>query len=174
MRQSESARVTTAKESKFRIQYPNSQPRTLKVIALDRDAGQIVRQVSQLKWNQAVFFTALDLEAKSAGSPAGGKEQMQAWLKCVAGQAKDLVAEIGSADSVVVIASAGADVQGVSLIGEICQLRHKSMVGLVLRTAASTDEQLSRTLLDLRPYTTMLVVASGVSYVEEMLTAMRA
>lgn len=174
MRQSESARVTTAKEAKFRIQYPNSQPRTLKVIALDREAGQVVEQVSQLRWNRAVFFNSLSFEPKPAGSPVGGEENMRAWLGSVAGQAKELVAEIDSSDIVVVVASAGANAQGVSLIGEICQLRHKSMIGLVLRTADTTEADLSRTLLELRPYTTMLVVASGASYVEEMLTAMRA
>lgn len=174
MRQSESARVTTAKEAKFRIQYPNSQPRSLKIIALDREAGQVVEQVSRLKWNRAVFFKSMTFASPKGLPPANGRKDMQAWLDCVAGQAKDLVAEIDSADSMVVIASSGTDADGAALIGEICQMRHKSMIGLVLRTAATTDQELSRTLLGLRPYTTMLVVASGAEYVEDMLTAMRA
>ena len=32
---SESARMTTAEEARFRIDYPNSKPRAIKVVALD-------------------------------------------------------------------------------------------------------------------------------------------
>ena len=99
---------------------------------------------------------------------------MQAWLSDVAGHASDLVAEIDSADIVVVLASPGTDAQAATIIGEACRMRHKSMIGLILQTAGVSDEALSRTLLGMRPLATMLVVASGSDYIEEMLHAMRA
>lgn len=173
MRQSESARMATAKEARFRIPYPNSQPRSLKIIALDSEAAKIVDEVSRKPWNRAVFFTSLSFPAKASAS-GDQREQMQAWLSDVAGHAKSLVDEIASADSVIVVASAGEDAEAASLVGEICQARHKSMIGLLLRTPSVTDADLSRTLVAMRPFTTMLVVASGQIYVEEMLTAMRA
>lgn len=172
MRLSESARVTTAEEAAFRVQYPNSQPRLIKVIALDAAAGHAVNELARKTWNRAVFFDALTFPA--AGDTVGAKDRMQAWLKDVAGHASDLVAEIDSADIVVVVASPGTDAQAATIIGEACRLRHKSMIGLILQSSGVSDEALSRTLLGMRPLATMLVVASGSEYIEEMLYAMRA
>jgi hypothetical protein len=172
MRLSESARVTTPQEAAFRVQYPNSSPRLIKIIALDKAAGQLVGELSQKPWNRAVFFDTLTFPA--AGDSVTAKEKMQAWLRDVAGHASDLVAEIDSADIVVVIASPGTDASAATIIGEACKIRHKTMIGLILQSANVSDEALSRTLLGMRPLATMLVVASGADYVEEMLHAMRA
>lgn len=172
MRPSESVRMTTAREASFRVQYPNSSPRLIKIIALDAQAGRVVTELSGKAWNRAVFFNSLSFPA--AGGSVGSKELMQGWLKDVAGHATDLVAEIDSADIVVVVASPGTDAQAATIIGEACRLRHKSMIGLILQSEGISDEALSRTLLGMRPLATMLVVASGSEYVEEMLHAMRA
>ena len=173
MRQSESARVTTAHEYGFRVQYPNSMPRAIKVIALDAQAGHVVDGLGKKAWNRAVFFNSLTFPVAPSGT-AGAKPDLQAWLGDVAGHARDLVAEIDSADIVVVVASPGTDAQAATIIGEACRLRHKSMIGLILQTASISDAALSRTLTGLRPFSTMLVVASGSDYIEEMLHAMRA
>ncbi len=172
MRPSESARVTTAQEASFRVQYPNSSPRLIKVIALDREAGLVVSELAGKSWNRAVFFNSLSFP--QAAGPVGSKDGMQAWLSDVAGHASDLVAEIDSADIVVVIASPGTDAQAASIIGEACRLRHKTMIGLILQSSGFSEEALSRTLTGMRPLATMLVVANGSDYVEEMLHAMRA
>ena len=169
---SESARVTTAEEAAYRVQYPNSRPRLIKVIALDDEAGRLVTELSAKTWNRAVFFSSLSFPPADSG--VGEKGRMVAWLGDVAGHARDLVAEIDTADIVVVIASPGTDAQAATVIGEACKIRHKSMIGLILQTTAVSDEGLSRTLLGMRPLATMLVVASGSDYVEEMLHAMRA
>ena len=169
---SESARVTTAHEAAFRVQYPNSTPRLIKVIALDPEAGRVVAELSRKSWNRAVFFSSLTFPAASGA--VGDKTKMQAWLGDVAGHASDLVAEIDSADIVVVLASPGTDASAATIIGEACRLRHKTMIGLILQTTSVSDEALSRTLLGMRPLASMLVVASGNDYIEEMLHAMRA
>ncbi len=172
MRLSETARVTTAQEAAFRVQYPNSSPRLVKVIALDAAAGQLVEALAAKTWNRAVFFNSLSFPAAAGG--VGSKDKMQAWLGDVAGHARELVAEIDSADIVVVIASPGSDAQAATVIGTACRNRHKSMIGLILQSEGISDEALSRTLLGMRPLATMLVVASGSEYVEEMLHALRA
>jgi hypothetical protein len=172
MRQSESARVTTAHEAAFRVQYPNSTPRLIKVIALDPAAGSLVSELAGKSWNRAVFFSSLTFPP--ASGTVGAKAQMKAWLQDVAGHASDLVAEIDSADIVVVVASPGADASAATIIGESCRLRHKTMVGLILQSGSVSDEALSNTLLGMRPLANMLVVANGTEYIEEMLHAMRA
>ena len=45
--QSESARVASAAEARFRIDAPNSRPRAVKVIALDRESEAVVKRLAQ-------------------------------------------------------------------------------------------------------------------------------
>ncbi len=175
MRLSESARVTTAREASFRVQYANSSPRAITVIALDGNAGRVVAELAQKSWNKAVFLDSLRFPAPSNAPDAGSsQDKLDAWLGAVAGHADDLVAEIERADIIVVVASPDTDAHAASIIGAACRQRHKSMIALILSGAGVSDEALSRTLLGMRPLATMLVVANGPEYVEEMLTAMRA
>ena len=99
---SESARVTTAQEARFRIQSPNSNPRAVKVIALDSEAARLVDDISKQPWNGAAFFKSLSFEQS-------GGDNVKAWLNDLAGHTSDLVGEVANADCVVVIAGAGED-----------------------------------------------------------------
>src|SRR5215472_14034702 len=82
--QSESARMASAAEARFRIDAPNSKPRAIKVIALDRPSDRVVKRLAQATWNQASFFTA----SAFAGTPQGtGSFSMTGWLSVVAGAA---------------------------------------------------------------------------------------
>ena len=166
---SESARMTTAHEAGFRVQYPNSRERAAKIIALDAEAAKALEPVSREHWHGAAFFTSLSFSAPSAPG-----QTLDAWLNDVAGHAMNLAAEVAEADYVVVITSAGEDSRAVSVIAEACKLRKKTLVGLILTHNGPTDEQVAASLKELRPYTRMLVVASGADYIEAMLTALRA
>ncbi len=166
---SESARVTTAEEYKFRIQYPNSKPRAVKVIALDSHSAALVDQLSKLKWNGAVFFSSLSFDA---GDPAKG--ELKGWLNDIAGCTMDLLSEVASADSVVIISTAGEDARVANVISDACKANHKNLVGLIVPRPETDDEHISISLNHLRPCTTMLVLGGGIDYIEAMLTALRA
>src|ERR1700760_4601884 len=98
---SESARMTTAEEARFRIDYPNSRPRAIKVIALDEPAERVVKRLAQGSWQGATFLTALKFD----GAPRGGEGwSMRAWLSDLAGRTKDLIDEVASADLMVMVA----------------------------------------------------------------------
>jgi hypothetical protein len=169
--ESESARMASAGEARYRVQYPNSIARAIKVIALDTESAALVDRLGHEQWNGAAFFKSVSFEA---GMPASGAGALKAWLGDIAGRAKDLVAEIDAADIVVVMASAGQDAQAASVIGEACLLRNKTMIALILEAAAVSEEALSRTLRGMRPFARMLVIASGADYVTDMLRALRA
>lgn len=171
MSESESARMTTAAEARFRINYPNSRPRAVKVIALDATSEKLVDAIAKEKWNQATFLTASAFSNTPA--PAGGFS-IQGWLSDLAGRTRDLVAEIDSADLVVMVASAGASPEAASIIGEACWLRKVMTTALVIGSAAQSDAALAKTLSQLRPHTQMLVIASDDDYIMDMLTALRA
>lgn len=168
---SDSARATTAAEARFRIEAPNSQPRTIKVIALDPPSEQIVKRLAALPWNRASFLTASNF----ARVPRSGATfSLQGWLSDLAGRTCNLMDEVAAADLMVMVASAGHDAQAAALIGEACAARRVMTTGLVLGGGTASDAEASRTLAALRPHTMMLVVASGADYIEDMLTALRA
>lgn len=169
---SESARVTTAHEASFRIQYPNSKPRAAKILALDKESAALVDEVSRLPWNGAKFFTSLSFAAGTEPGKTG--EGMKAWLSDLAGRTMDLVAEVETADFVVVITAAGEDARAVSVVADACKLFNKTLIGLVVPKQGASEADVTASLDHLRPHTRMLVVASGRDYVEVMLTALRA
>jgi hypothetical protein len=168
---SESARMSSAAEARFRIDYPNSQPRAVKVIALDHASEHVVKRVAQGTWQRATFFTSI----KFHGAPREGQGwSMQAWLGDLAGRTKALVDEVASADLVVMVSSAGTGAQAAAGIGEACAVRKVMTMALIIGSEQRSNEELSQTLAALRPYASMLVIASGDEYIEEMLAALRA
>src|SRR5262249_32592435 len=136
---SQSAAATRAEEARFRIDAPNSKPRAIKVIALDRLSEPIVKRVARLEWNGAVFFTA------SAFSMVPQGEQhfsIEGWLKDLSGRTRDLINEVNDADLVVMVATAGEEEHAVSIIGEACSLKRVMTTAVVLSDAAAPDEAL--------------------------------
>jgi hypothetical protein len=168
---SESARMSSAAEARFRVDYPNSKPRVVKVVALDTPSEQVVKRVAQRAWQRATFFTSIKFE----GAPRGGDSwSMQAWLGDLAGRAKALVEEVAGADLVVMVSTAGSSAQAAAVIGEACAARKVMTMALIIGSEQQSNEALSKTLATLRPYASMLVVANGDEYIEEMLSALRA
>jgi hypothetical protein len=167
---SESARVTTAAQSRFRISDPNAKSRTVKVIALDEASERVVERLAQSVWNQASFLSASAFNALNRED----NFTMKGWLSDLAGRTKDLIDEIKTADLVVMIATAGENAQAASIIGEACSLRSITTTALIMGSASVSDDALSRTLAQLRPWALMLVIANNDDYVDDMLTALRA
>jgi hypothetical protein len=180
---SESARMSSAAEARFRIDRPNSQPRAVKVIALDAQSERIVKELAQSQWQRASFLTA----SAFSGAPRQGERfSMGGWLNDLAGRTMDLVDEVDSADLVVMVASAGESAAAAALIGEACNLKHVMTTALILMPppyphplagegrVGVSDEALSKMLAQLRPHAMMLVISSADEYIKDMLTALRA
>jgi hypothetical protein len=168
---SESARMSSAAEARFRIDYPNSKPRAVKVIALDEASERVIKRVAERTWQRATFFTSLNF---ASAAPGGEGWSMQAWLSDLAGRTKALVEEVASADLVVMVSSAGTCAQAAAVIGEACSVRKVMTMALIIGSEQRSDEELSKTLATLRPHASMLVIANGEEYIEEMLAALRA
>jgi hypothetical protein len=169
--QSESARMSSAAEAKFRIDRPNSQARAVKVIALDAPSERIVKDLAAAPWQRATFLTA---SAFSGAPQQGERFSMGGWLNDLAGRTKNLVDEVETADLVVMVATVGESAAAASLIGEACSVKHVMTTALILGGAGSSDETLSKMLAQLRPHAMMLVISSADEYIKDMLTALRA
>jgi hypothetical protein len=178
--ESESARMSSAAQARFRIDYPNSKPRMVKVIALDDASERVVKRVAKQPWQRASFFTSIKFDSAPTLAPLASAARadegwsMQAWLGDLAGRTKALVEEVASADLVVMVSSAGTSAPAAAVIGEACAVRKVMTTALIIGSEERSDDELSRTLATLRPYASMLVIANGDEYIEEMLAALRA
>jgi len=160
---SECALATTLEEARFRIDDPNSSPRRIKIVALDKPAERVVRRLAAGRWNAATFMTA----AKPSAAPA------EDWLADLAGHAVDLLDQISAADHVVTVSTAGENADDAAILAEACNARRITLTALVIDPTTIAEPQLLRTVTALRAHASMLVVAKGEEYVEAMLTALR-
>jgi hypothetical protein len=162
---SESARMSSAAEARFRIQAPNSRPRATRVIALDRPSEDVVRRLAEGRGAEARFLRAFAGDA--GGQPADG------WLTDLAGHPTLLQAEVTGADLVIMVAAAGGDAPAASTIGQACSLTRVTTTALVVGAASASEKDLSRTLATLRPWSLMVVIANNDDYIADMMTALR-
>jgi hypothetical protein len=138
--ETESARMASAAQAKFRISAPNSKPRAVKVIALDPPAERVVKDLAQGQWHGATFLTATAF----SGAPSKDKPfSMNGWLNDLAGRTKDLVDEVNSADLVVMVATAGENAAAAAIISEACSVKHVMTTALILGSATSSDDTMS-------------------------------
>lgn len=167
---SDCARAATAEEARYRVNYPNSRPRASKVVALDEGAWEIARTLERASWNGARFFAAV---GRSKGTQGLDAIPVDLDLRESSGKIARLTAELGDADVVVMIASAGESPADADVIGKACAERG-IMTTAILVEADADPIAVERTLTRLRPNARMLVVASDADYVPEMLSALRA
>ena len=126
--QSESARMSTAAEARFRIQAPPDTHRAVKVIDLDAATGPEIAR---------------------------------------------LIADIDGADLVLMLVSAGGNAEAAATIGAACSARRVMTHTVVVRAAAATDEAISKTLAQVRPWSMMVVVVNDDDYVDDILKSFR-
>ena len=167
---SESARATSAEESRFRINYPNSTPRKSRIIALDDASRQSLKSLAAGRPGSAHFLRFIE----STGVTTALKMiTVDAILEDMSGQRVRLSDEISDADVVVMVTSAGYSGDGAEVIGNACFVRNKMTTGLILSSIDASTLELAATLAAMRPFAAMLVISSGEEYVSEMLNALR-
>jgi hypothetical protein len=167
--QSESARMSSAAEARFRVQAPNSTPRAITVIACDSVGDAVVRRLAGQGWTRATFLTAESSEANTVQSPVPHEG-----LSDMAGRPRSIADEVEAADLVIMVAGPGGRAHAAPRIGHACGLRHVMTTGLVVGVASAPQAALSQTLAQLRPWSLMVVLANNDDYIADMMTALRA
>jgi|ERR1700722_2670729 len=168
---SESARMSSASEARFRLQAPNSQPREIKVIALDAPSEALVRRLADHPWVQATFLSALNFAAASVDKDRFAKE---GWLTDLSGHPRNLTSEVDTADLIVMVATPDGNARAAAVIGEACSAMRVNTAAFISGASSSSDEAIAKTLAQLRPWSLMVVVAKSEDYIEDMLIALRA
>ena len=162
------ARATTAAEARFRVQYPNSLTRASRIFALDAAAAEAMYAVSEEPWNSARFLTVCKGNVRP---DAGGIDDLP--LSAPNGAKAILSEELDGADVVVLLASNGADSSAAEIIAGEAHRRRIMVVGLALSGEAG-QAGLDKTVAALRPFASVLVVASDNEFIPAMLSALRA
>jgi hypothetical protein len=153
------ASAATAAEARFRIDYPDTQHREARVIALDDHAADLVRRMAGAHWMGGHFLV---FEAIRPGGPDGNGPDgngpdgngadgngadgngahpapgtvpgltADATLRTADGSVVLLSSELAEADSAVMIATSRASAAAASVIGDACAARRISSAGLVI------------------------------------------
>ena len=77
------------------------------------------------------------------------------------------------ADLVVMVVSAGGDARAAATIGRVCSDHRIMTTTIVIGASSASEEALSTTLAQVRPWSLMVVVASDEAYVADILTSFR-
>ena len=158
---SESARMSSAAEARFRVQAANSRPRSIKAIALDPAGEHVVRRLAASGQLPQATFLAAHLRDGAVA------------LSTLNGTARDVDEEIEHADLVVLVAGHGGHADAATAIGQACSLQRVMTTCLVVG-AHGSEQALSKTLAQIRPWSLMVVVSEGDDYVADLMTALRA
>jgi hypothetical protein len=164
---SESARMSTAAELRFRVQAPNSKERATTIIALDAPSETFVRRVSEDRWNHATFLNA------PAGDPSADAQADDGWLTTLGDRRTRIRDEVNAADQVIMVAAAGGHAHAAAVIGRACSLARVTTTALIIGVAEASDADVSKTLAQLRPWSLMVVIAGSDDYVTDMMMALR-
>lgn len=167
---SESARAASKQETRFRVPYPNSRPRTARLVALDRPAEPFVAHMTKGRPQRRHMPLWSDWEQDGDAGQAAANARLGRDASARAGL---LVTELDSTDLVVMVSLAGDDNPAASVIAEACRLRRVPVIVFVLEHEGRPADELAETLEHLRPYATMLVRAPDEAYVDDMLRALR-
>jgi hypothetical protein len=167
----ESARMSSASETRFRLQATNSKPREIKVFALDAPSEALVRRLAERPWNRATFLNASPFATTHLDLKRAATDE---WLVGLDGRPRDLMDEVSAADLVVMVAMPDGDARAAAVIGEACSKLRVNTAAFVSGAMSSSEEAVSKTLAQLRPWSLMVVVAKSEDYIEDMLVALRA
>lgn len=170
---SQCARATTAKEAAFRVDYPNSARRAVKIVALDHRSVPIVERLVRADPRRTALLLPRPDTQAIAGDASQTVGSIKAALSDFASRTKSLIDEIDPTDLIVLVSAAGEDGQLAAVIGDACRARGVPVTALILDSGSTSDQVLAASLAKLRPYASMLVVARGDEYIEDMLAALR-
>src|SRR5262249_23179279 len=143
-------------------------PRAIKVIALDPGSEPVLEQLADRgRWEHATFFRV------SMGNGGGAASRIGS-LTDLSGQSASIQGEGNKADLVIMLATPGGHAEAAALVGQACSLRRVMTTTLIVGNSGTSDDALSRTLVQVRPWSLMLVIARTDEYLTDMMTALRA
>lgn len=159
-----------AADTRYRINYPNSRPRALKLIGLGDGGTKIARRVSDHKFQHVQVLNPENPPPSTranATSPSG-------MFQAIAAEGHRLRETLEKADMIFMVATPADDLGVAAEIGQLGRQRNILITGVLVAPAATMTADAGHALELLRAATDMLVIVSDASYVIEMLTELGA
>jgi len=153
---SQCARAGSAAEQRFRVPAPNSVPRDMLVVALDDASAGWGPLLAGPGWIHAQFCGFRD---------AAGRLATRDWRTLLTEQDFDFVLLVGTA---------GEELEAASRIGALCFARGIKLGGLLLAPHGAASAEISAGLAMLRPWVRTLAVADDAEYLPGLLHALGA
>ena len=100
-------------------------------------------------------------------------ERIQKYLTTLGDRPTSVRAEVDAADQVIMVVGAGGQAEGAEAIGRACSLKRVTTTALIVGAREASEADLSKTLVQLRPWSLMVVIANSDDYVRDMMTALR-
>lgn len=153
-----------AADTRYRIPYPNSKPRAIKLIGLGEGGSRIAQQVAETGMRH--------VQAIAAGSARGGSSESM--LQTIADENGEIGRAIRGADMVFVVARDGDNVALAPAVGQMAHEKGVLVTGILIHEDTAAGPVPDGTLHALRSAADMLVMVSDMEYVQEMLGALGA
>ena len=161
---SETLRATSAAESRFRVQHPNSQRRAVGIVALGRRSEGAIDEMAHQAADRARFFIALGPDgASSSSAPRFASFDGAAIDREVLARSVNVVILVGHSDD--------GDNGAAQAIVEACASSHVSLLAVLLSDEEGSQGDLRPGLARLRPFMQMLIVTRQPDYLDSLLTA---
>lgn len=153
-----------AADTRYRIPYPNSKPRAIKLIGLGEGGSRIAQMVAEGDMRHVQSIAA-------GGARAGSSDTM---LQAMADEGSEIGRAIRGADMVFVVARDGDNVALAPAIGQMAHEKGVLVTGILIHEENTGAPVPDGTLHALRSASDMLVMVSDTGYVQEMLSALGA
>jgi cell division GTPase FtsZ len=148
----------------FRVQYPNSRPRRIKVIGLGEGGGRIAQAIARRGYAEVDIIATGDY----------AKHHAETVVKGVTGDAKGLHRHLQEADMIFMVAVSGDEVDFARVVSCVARELGKLVTGVLIETGGGLFMQGRSTLDTLRASADMLVIGADESYLDEMLSELGA
>lgn len=165
--------MTTASESRaaaadtrYRINYPNSRPRALKLVGLGQGGAKIARRVSEYKFQHVQVLTAEN--PPPSAQTAASSSSLSGMVHAIAAEGHRLIEALATADMIFMVVTPTDDLGIATEIGQLGRQRNILITGVLVLGQNPTAPDATLELL--RAATDMLVIVSDAGYVIEMLT----
>lgn len=153
-----------AASTHFRVQYPNSRPRRIRIIGLGEGGGRIAQGIGRRGLREVEIIATGDY----------AKHHAEAVVKGFADDARDLHRQLAEADIIFMVAVSGDQVEFARVVSRVARELGKLVTGVLIEHRSSQGSKNATTLDTLRASADMLVIGSDESYLDEMLNELGA
>lgn len=143
----------------FRVQYPNSRPRRIKIIGLGEGGGRIAQAIAQRGL----------AEVEIIATRGNLKDHAAAVINGINDDARDLYRQLQAADIIFMIAVSGDLVDFAGVVSRVARELGKLVTGMLIEKQGEQSASGLTTLSTLRTYADMLVIGSDETYLDQML-----